>query len=691
MKHPTRRQFLQGSAAAAAFGSLIDQALAVAPAQTTGSVRDVAHVVILTQENRSFDHYFGALRGVRGWGDRFALPTGAQPFHLDTRRDFALMRAEGTPHSWGDAQAAWDHGRMRQWTQAKGAHSVAYYRRTDLPFHYALADAFTVCDAYHCSFHGGTNTNRLFLWTGTNDPQGRGNGPALYNELDSLKPRDGVAAYTWTTYAERLQAAGVSWQVYQDMADNYDDNPLAGFAVFREANEGRGPQAQVLRERALSTRNLTQMRADVQAGRLPQVSWVVPAAADSEHPEKSSPAQGADTTFQVLQVLTSNPEVWRRTVLIVNFDENDGYFDHMPPPAVPSVQKWEADPSKRELAGASTVDTSGEYHERLAGYHDTAEQRALLHRPYGLGMRVPMLLVSPWSRGGWVNSQVFDHTSVLQFLERCFGVAEPSISPWRRAVCGDLTSAFDFGRSLPSVPRLPATGSAAQRAAALPGRTLPVPPTSWVAPVQEKGVRPSRALPYELHAHGRYHRASNRVDLRFENAGTAGAVFHVYDQLQPQHIPRRYTVGAGQHLSDTWSGVGQTRAYDLWVLGPNGFFRRFAGSLGGMALGDDRVSALPEVQLEYDKVANVLVMTLHNLGGAPVKLEWQLLTYAKGPAKPVLLAPRSNTSVRLPLHATQGWYDLAVRAAEGLEFERRCAGRMETGRHSISDPALGGR
>jgi phospholipase C len=108
------------------------------------------------------------------------------PFHLDTTQRFELMRAEGTPHSWLDAQQAWDHGRMGQWTRAKGLHAMGHYKPADLPFQVALANAFTVCDAYHCSFHGGTNTNRLFLWTGTNDPQGRHGGPATSNDLDTL-------------------------------------------------------------------------------------------------------------------------------------------------------------------------------------------------------------------------------------------------------------------------------------------------------------------------------------------------------------------------------------------------------------------------------------------------------------------------------------------------------------------------
>jgi phospholipase C len=657
------------------------RALAIPAVKGSGTIQDVAHVVVLTQENRSFDHYFGALRGVRGWSDAQGRTSGIQPFHLDTRNDFGLMRAEGTPHSWLDAQEAWDHGRMARWAQVKGAHSGGYYQRADLPFHYARADAFTVCDAYHCSFQGGTNTNRLFLWTGTNDPQAQGNGPALYNELDSQKPKPGVAAYTWTTYAQRLQDAGVSWQVYQDMADNYDDNPLAGFEVFRQASLGLGPQAGPLRQRGLSTRTVVQLKADVLRGNLPQVSWIVASAKDSEHPEHSSPAQGAHFTAQVLQALTANPEVWARTVLIINFDENDGYYDHVPPPAVPSYVRHDADPAKAILAGASTVSTAGEYHEKLAPYHDKPEQQAMLHRPYGLGPRVPMLVVSPWSRGGWVNSQVFDHTSVIRFMERCFGVMEPQISAWRRSVCGDLTSTLDFSHRSLVFPKLPATAAAARRASALTKRQMPVVAQSELPAFQEKGQRPSRALPYELHVHSRCDHASRHIDLRFVNTGRAGAVFHVYDRLSPDSLPRRYTVGAGAHLSDTWQASEQHALYDLLVTGPNGYLRSFRGRLGSS---NGAAPEVLEMELRYRVAANELELVLHNFGSNVAAVQVDSLQRGAGPVRNLTLAAGDQHRLRWSLAVSGGWYDLQVQVADGSGLHRRMAGRMETGRNTVN-------
>ena len=714
MHTPNRRKFLQnigvnaakGCAFLSALPTVIRQAAAVQAHHAAGTIEDVAHIVVLTQENRSFDHYFGALHGVCGFSDRYAMPAvhkhkasdqtvlhqprisgrglapTLQPFRLDTRKNFALMRSEGSAHSWGDAQRAWDHGRMAVWTREKGEHSMGYFARADLPFHYALADAFTVCDAYHCSFRGGTNTNRLFLWTGTNDPFRHNNGPSTHNDLDSLVTKPGVPAFTWTTYAQRLQAAGISWQVYQDLADNYDDNPLAGFQVFRDALRGLGENATQLRERGFSTRTLAQLKADVMADELPQVSWIVADAASSEHPEVSSPAQGAHYTARVLEALTANPTVWSRTVLILNFDENDGYFDHVPPPAPPSVLHWQADTAARKYAGASTVSTEGEYHELLTTYRDTEEERAMLHLPYGLGPRVPMLVISPWSRGGWVNSQVFDHTSVIRFMERRFGVKEPNISPWRRAVCGDLTSAFDFANpNHAALAPLPQTQELSLRAASLPQRTLAMAPIHSVPPVQEAGQRPSRALPYELHVHSQCRYPSNTIALTFVNSGSAAAVFHVLDRLDLAQIPRRYTVESAKQLCDTW--IASSRGdYDLWVLGPNGFHRHFTGRLEP----DFQLLAQPEMEVHYDVGSHCLEVHMHNNGNVPCTFKLHLHAHPAGHTWRRDVAALGHITHRLDLRASHGWYDISAGLQGQASYVRRFAGRMETGLHSTSAP-----
>lgn len=701
----TRRDFLRNSAALAGAGSAlalfpaaIRRALAIPANHRTGTIRDVEHIVIFMQENRSFDHYFGALAGVRGFGDRFPIPVPDSPdarhrsvwaqyndkpddgqprtvlpFHLDTREAFETMRVASTPHTWSNAQDAWDVGRMGNWPAAKKNHSMAYFTADDMPFQYAMARAFTVCDAYHCSFTGGTNTNRLFVWTGTNDGLGRGNGPALGNTYNKLTGGDPARAYTWTTYPERLEAAGVSWRIYQNMADNYSLNPTAGFKAYRDAYHGVPGSAAALKDKALTTRDLDLLRQDVLDGTLPQVSWICATKAGSEHPSPSSPAQGADYTARVLDALTADPEVWSKTVLLLMFDENDGFFDHMPPPAPPSRDASGA------LAGASTVDTRGEYHEIVAGA-EKDDTLAHLHGVYGLGPRVPMYVLSPWTKGGWVNSQVFDHTSVLRFVEQRFGVAEPNISPWRRAVCGDLTSIFDFsapdGAGLPS--GLPATAERAGLASALPGTITPPAPRQPALARQSAGTRPSRPLPYALQVHARVD--DGGVALRFENIGTAGAVFHVYDRLHLAQGPRRYTVEAGTQLEGTWHTASDDGRYDLWILGPNGFHRHCTGRAGAPPL---------EVTAAYQGPGASLQLTVRNPAPQARSFQVQANAYGYPQASDTKLGPGESVSLSWDMTRSGGWYDVTVLDGGDPAYTRRLAGRIETGAPSTSDPAMG--
>ncbi|WP_226018124.1 phosphocholine-specific phospholipase C [Novosphingobium sp. FKTRR1] len=542
-----RRSFIRTltatAGAASAFTPAIARALDIPGHRRTGTLQDVAHVVILTQENRSFDHYFGTMRGVRGYGDRFAIPApplpgapqrsvlvqpnehaGAEPallapFRLDTSVDFRLYRPLGTPHGFTDSQAAWDNGRMGAWPHSKHNHALAHFTRADLPFQYALAEAFTLCDAYHCALHLSTNPNRLYIWTGTHDPQAKGNGPAIDNGYDTLAGDPfHHGGYTWTTYPERLMAAGIGFQIYQDTADNFSDNPLEGFKRYRASRNASAEVERLLARRTMTSRSLDDLRQDVQSGKLPQVSWIVAPAAYSEHPGASTPLQGADYTARVLDALTANPDVWARTVLLINFDENDGLFDHVPPPAPPARD------GGRTL-GATTIPAEDEYHVRS----QSAADAAYLGRPYGLGPRVPLYAVSPWSKGGHVASEVFDHTSILRFLEARFGVMEPNISAWRRAVCGDLTSCFDFSGSDTRLflASLPTTTTLSERAAQL--QEVPPPlPTALAAPVQETGLRRRRPTPYRIDAQLRVE--GDAASLLFANhSKERAAVFHVYE------------------------------------------------------------------------------------------------------------------------------------------------------------------
>jgi phospholipase C len=709
----TRRQFIQSSAMGGALFALppsIRKALAIPAHSRTGTIHDVEHVVILMQENRSFDQYFGTYPGVRGFGDRFTIPLPGgrsvwqqsytdrviMPYHLDATRGNAL-RANGTPHEWPDAHEAWDDGRMSKWPVSKTPVSMGYFEEQELPFQRALAKAFTLCDAYHCSMHAGTNPNRLFLWTGTNGPSGA-NVAAVLNEWDGPGPAD--QGYRWTTYPERLEAAGVSWKVYQFLPDNFGDNSLAGFPPYREASIRAGnpasppkgfnafvPYTDAINAalplykgngNTLPARHhddlegmLAGLRKDVRAGRLPQVSWIVAPQAYSEHPDGSSPIQGGWCTQEVLDILTENPEVWAKTVLLVNYDENDGYFDHVPSPSAPSRRP------DGTLAGGSTVPFDAELFR-----HAPPPGSKLQPKPdggvYGPGPRVPMFVISPWSRGGWVNSQVFDHTSVLQFLERRFGVQEPNISAWRRAVCGDLTSAFDFAnpsRSAP--PRIRAISRTTvenlrERQESL--AQVPVPPVDkQELGLQKRFARPSRALPYRLEVLADVRDTDRAVRLQMANRGAQGAVFHVYDRLRLEEIPRRYTVEAGKSLADVWTGGDN---YDLWLLGPNGYHRALKGSLGG---------AQPELAVAEEGKA--LWLTLANRSPQPARITIARCPYTEAGPWTLTLQPGETLSRRFDTAASGGWYDLTLEGGGG--WMRRLAGRIETGEHSISDPLMG--
>jgi phospholipase C len=717
MIYSHRRTFLRAlagtagaTAALATFPPVLRKALAIPANRCTGTIRDVEHIVILMQENRSFDHYFGTMPGVRGFGDRFPIPVPdapgierknvwyqrndasaeaahiVAPFRLDTERTFDLMRVTGTPHTWPNAVNAWSDGQIRNWPTYKNDHALGYFTEADVPFQFAMANAFTICDAYHCSFHGGTNPNRVFLWTGANDPLQLGNGPVLYNDYDNVE-NDPDGGYTWVTYCERLEQAGIRWQIYQNVADNFTDNPVAGFRTFRDAYAGKPGALTALLEKGLSTRDLDLLKEDVVNGTLPQVSWIVATAEGSEHPGPSSPAQGAEYTARVLEALTADPEVWSKTVLLVNFDENDGFFDHVPPPAAPSYVSYNADPKQATLAGASTVDTTGEYHEHLpAG--SAEEENALLHKNYGPGPRVPMYVLSPWSKGGWVNSEAFDHTSVIRFIEQRFGVMEPNITPYRRAVCGDLTSAFDFATpdEADFYASLPETEELAARARELIETTTPPTPALPELPVQRRGTRPSRALPYVLHVHEIAEPAGG-LALRFLHLGhSAAAVFHVYDRKHLDRVPRRYVVEPGKDLTGIWSARDDAGDYDLWVLGPNGFHRHFTGNVDAVAA---ESAPNPELNLHYAAPRGSLYVSLRNLGAGPATFTFSANEYDHE-SRSVTLPARGEATQSWALASSAHWYDFTLTVAGLAGYTRRFAGRVETGFDSWSDPALGG-
>ncbi len=358
MAPPGRRDLLRLGAGAVSVGLLppsIRRALAMPAAAGSGTIEDVQHIVVLMQENRSFDHYFGHLSAVRGVNDRFPVrrangkPVWFQPrkddpaaevlpFHLATQTTSAECVLD-LDHTWYPTHGAIAAGRNDRWPRYKTDLTMGYYTRADIPFHYALADAFTICDNYFCSTPTQTHPNRMYLMTGTVDASGKGGGPLLDNAdyVNRQFENGTLPPFTWTTYPERLQAAGISWQVYQqgispdkEYDGNFGLNVLMNFRQFIDA-----PQDAPLHQRAMVRCTLDDLAADVRGGRLPQVSWVLPPAAFSEHP-RWTPGYGAVYIARVLDALTADPEVWGRTALLIMYDENDGYFDHIVPPQPPT-------------------------------------------------------------------------------------------------------------------------------------------------------------------------------------------------------------------------------------------------------------------------------------------------------------------------------------------------------------------
>lgn len=698
-----RRSFLKlagsataGGVALAAMPLAIRQALAIPAHQDTGTINDVKHVVILMQENRSFDHYFGTLRGVRGFGDRHPIPLPGgrnvwrqsdgekeiPPFHLDTKTTDAL-RVPGTPHSFADAQAAWGQGQIAQWPRFKTPYSMGYYRREDIPFQFALAEAFTICDDYHCSVTAGTDPNRIVFWSGSSaDPQLRAKGINCtdeHSEPDNWRgwvkgalPKPGYTyagnALKWPTIPDVLEKAGVSWRIFQDPNNNWTGAMHGGLAFesFRTCTPDSN-----LYKNGMSAWSLDDFARQVQDDQLPSVSWILPSAPYSEHPGASTPVQGAEFTAKVLDALTANPAVWAKTVFFLTFDENDGQFDHLPPAAPPSYD------ANGVLAGKSTVDLKGHYLSDPEGKHlDKADRLSGTVRPFGLGPRVPMYVVSPWSKGGWVNSQVFDHTSVGQFLERRFGVLIPGISSWHRAISGDLTSAFDFqAPNDPVFPDLPDVSGASAVVLAHIQRPHIVPPERPQPLFQETGVRPSRRLPYELNVLSAFDSVAGVVRLEFRNTGRAGAVFHVYDRLNLDRIPRRYTVEAGKSLTDVWLLASDGSRYDLSVYAPNGFRRDLKGGAEGAGL---------ELAVNYNPAQAKIQVALRNAGSSARVIHIAHNAYGEEAATIDLRAGASRRQ-EWTVAESGAWYDFTVTAPG---FSRRAAGRIETGAHGISDPAM---
>lgn len=496
----SRRELLKMGAVAGA-GSLLSGCgaagkLVGGSGPTTGTcakVSDIDHVVIVIQENRSFDHYFGSYKGVRGFGDQSAAfqqpypgntssaPNGVLlPFHMDTTKTNASCTHDIT-HDWVPQHQSWNNGAMDGFVTSRlginandALMTMGYYTRADLPFYYGLADAFTLCDNFFCSVIGPTDPNRLYSMAATLDPDGKNGGPLLQTLIADRASFTGKLSFT--TMPEQLETRGISWKIYnppeqQILQGVYTDNVLPYFKQYQDPTTP-------LYQKAFGPKYPTDFLADAASGNLPQVSWIIPSILDSEHPP--APALfGENTLSNIVTALMANPTVWAKTVLFATYDENGGFFDHVPPPTAPpgTPGEYVTAPSVPNSATAGGI--SG---------------------PIGLGFRIPTMVISPFSRGGFVSSDQFDTTSILRFIETRFGAEVPNLSTWRRANTGDMTTAFNFSKPDYSIPNLPSTLDQLptvleQCAANLAGYTDYTLPTPQAMPTQEAGtpVRPSGA------------------------------------------------------------------------------------------------------------------------------------------------------------------------------------------------------
>lgn len=830
----SRRDFLKK---ASLFASLTTMANIVPPSllkamsinPTPGSTyKDAEHVVFLMQENRSFDHAFGSLKGVRGFNDpRVLTQVNGNPLWFQTNKageTYAPFRLDiknskitwmgSLPHSWTDMVAARNNGKMDTWLEAKKAGrayekmplTMGYFDRKDIPFYYAFADAFTICDQHFCSTLTGTSSNRTSFWSGAvrENPHDDQSLPHVFNGQIDYKN------VGWKTYPERLEEAQIPWKVYQnelslpvgfkdeedDWLANFTDNSLEFFKQYNvrfhpahvafvqqqiadlpseirhlEAKLPKTPEdekkiletKQTLEKakEAIKTWNkqgfdalspfqknihqkafvtnvddpnyhevetilyddegvkremivpkgdvLYQFRKDVEKGELPMVSWLVAPCRFSDHP--GSPWHGAWYISEVLDILTKNEELWKKTIFVLTYDESDGYFDHQSPFVPPHTERPH---TGKASAGIKTT-------TEFSGIDPKAPQKDGSDSPIGLGFRVPMVIASPWTKGGYVNSQVFDHTSCLQFLEHFIAqktgknVKETNISDWRRHTCGDLTSVFRPANETPvNIKPLERNqfieSIYAARFKPLPGNFNSITQQQLdeakkagnfkkIHPSQEPGVKPSSALPYQ-HEVNLAQSAKGDLEMQFSAGKTlfgsksAAGVFQVYapgkfnlekegKSEQVQMNQWNFCVVPGDELNYTWSVTNfLANEYLLECYGANGFFRSFKGSkqpsglnvkVAAELLNVKMATGNLQVKLFASKDVHALI-TDNSYGSA---------------AKKIVVKGGKNDQIVIQTNKSGGWYDFTISIAGNLSFAQRYAGRIETGKHSISDPLMG--
>ncbi len=495
-----RRTFVASAAAvagAAGLAGVLPENLARAATMSAKpfDLSQVKHLVFQMQENRSFDHYFGTFPGARGFNDPTAirLPTGRpvfqqpdpanpdgylEPWHMSTITTGAAA-VPSLSHDWRDQHASWNQGAMDGWLlthlaadgDTNGSFTMGYYTQEDIPFHWALAQAFTLADNYHCSVMGPTDTNRLFWEEGGNDPQGKAGGPVIET--------GGVRDLTYESGPETLYKAGISYKFYQGIGwpqdtittyfKQFQTPGLVPTALYNAVTStgtlwGDGTQGGIGDPESPTQASNSEMgfEEDCANGVLPDVSFIGSKSGYDEHPA-ALPAAGAQFLATKLEALAANEELWNSTVFIINYDENDGFFDHVVPPT-PNYAEY----PEEFITLASQAGTPG------GGL------------PVGAGFRVPAFVISPWTVGGRIFSEVSDHTSGLRLIEAVAAagglsgkgpVTFPNVSRWRRATFSDWTGSLRPvpGQAAPSSTQFAAATTAANLAAQQAASLQPMP------------------------------------------------------------------------------------------------------------------------------------------------------------------------------------------------------------------------
>jgi phospholipase C len=361
-RRQSRRRMLQKLGVLAGTGLALDAGIltinkvrAAMPRNHFNSANPVKHVLIACQENRTFDEYFGYYprAGKFGVPANYSQPDG-KGGKVTPQHNF-LPISNNPSHSWQSIHTEWDHGKMDGFYIANGSTALGYYNGSDLSYYYGLADHFTLCGNYFCSLLGPSTPNRISLMTAT----------AGGNTSNTIA-RGGL---DWPTIVDLLDAYKVSWKCYNlgiGTGTSLEDfNPLVHFKRWQN-----DPRLNFSEE---------DYREDLNAGTLPQVSFLITESLISEHPPADI-QMGQHSMSEVINALMAS-KLWQSSALFFTYDEGGGFFDHVPPPQVDA---------------------------------------------YGLGFRVPMLVVSPWVRRGYVSGQLYEHSSVLKFIERRFGL--PSLA-----------------------------------------------------------------------------------------------------------------------------------------------------------------------------------------------------------------------------------------------------------------------